>query len=270
MPASIVSMDQFQEGLKVMLPLMLTGKKQPLPAAEVHRTEDDATSVPARDPHASGFAASAPVGAQRRKEKQIGLVFYQQHAVGRQVPDSAANSSFFSRARDRASVRSGAASTHNPVGSAHGVACGPRIVSRGTFPRDCAAAARSSLRHSNRVRRESVSTGCGAILSILLSTQKGVPSDLHRATIGDRKIHGIVRSSGRHWAGSHAKCVRSPSPTVRDRIPEWRASADTSEHPANSSIAFPVDNAREKINPMPPWKHPRLPAERTIPPRNRV
>src|SRR5437899_161175 len=102
--------------MKIMLPLMLTNKKQPLPGTQVHRAEDDTTRVPARDNDTGGLTASAPVGTQRRKQKQVGLVFHQQHTALRQLPDSAADSPFFSPVPDPVPARIGAVSTRNPVG----------------------------------------------------------------------------------------------------------------------------------------------------------
>ena len=111
--------DQFQESLKVTLPLMLSSKKQPLLGAQAHRTENDTTSVLARNEHTGRFDASTPVGVQRREEKQIGFVFHQQFTARRQVPNSAEDSSFCARARDAAPTRIGVASIRSPVGSAH-------------------------------------------------------------------------------------------------------------------------------------------------------
>lgn len=250
-----------------MLPLMMTGQKQPLPAAQVHRAEHDTTSVPARDPYPGWFSTPTPVGPQRRKEKQIGLVFHQQHAAWRQSPDSAANSPFFSRARDRALTRSGAASTHNPVGSAHGVSCDPRTGNRGTFPKDPAAAAPSSSRHGNRVPRETASTSYGAIANIPPSTSEVVLHGRHPATTRDRKTHGIVRSSDRYWGGSHARYAKSPSRIAPDRIPKPRAFVDTIERRANSSVAFPIDDAHETTIPMSSLKHPQRPGRARMRPR---
>jgi len=244
-----------------MLPLMPTSKKQTFPGAQVHCTEDDTMSVPARDENTGWFAASAPVGAQWGKKKQIGLVFHQQHAARRQMPDSAANSSFFSRALDPAPTHSGAASTRNQVGSTHGVLCGPKTVCRRTFPRDPAAAAPSSSRRNNRVLRESVSKSFVATPNIPQSTPEVAPNGLHQATTQDPTIPGIDRSSGRYWAGSHATSARSPSPIVPDHIPKWRASVDTTEHLANSSVAFPIDDARGMTNAMLSQKYPRLSTE---------
>lgn len=245
-----------------MLPLMLTSKKQPLPGPQVHRTEDDAMGVPARDEHSGWFAASTPVGAQRWKEKQIGLVFCQKHAAMWQVPDSAADSSFFSRAPDPVPTRIEAASTGNPVGSTHGVSCGPRTSCQCTIPTDLEAEARSSSPQSSRVPLESVSGKSVTIPSIPRSRQAVVLNALHHATTRDPKILYTVQSSGKYWDGSHARCARSPSLNVPDRIPERRASADTTEHPANSSVAFPTDDAAGMTNAISSWKHHRLRIER--------
>jgi hypothetical protein len=166
-------------------------------------------------------------------------------------------------------TRSGDASTRNLAGSAHGVWCGPRTAYRCTFPKDPAVAARSNSRHSNRVRRENASKGCGAIPNIPRSKQEVAPSDLHPVMTPDRKIPGTVESSGRYWADLHARCARFRSPIAPGRIPERRASVDIIEHLGMTSVAFPIDDAPGLTNLMSSWKHPRQPVE-CIRPGNRV
>jgi hypothetical protein len=167
------------------------------------------------------------------------------------MANSAADSPlFFSLALDPASACIGAASTRNPVGRAHGVSYDQRTISRRTFSRGLEAAARSSSLPSNRVPLESGTESFAAIPSIPQSKQEVVPNGLRQATTRDPKIPCTVQSSDRRWGGSHASCVRYPSPIVPDRIPKRRASVDTTEHPASSSVASPTDDAVGMTNAM--------------------
>ncbi len=260
MPTTVMSVYQSQKVLKVLLPLMLTSEKQSLSGSKVHRAEDDTTSVPARDEHTGWLAASAPVRAQRRKQQQIGLVFRQKHTSTWQVPDSAANSPFFSRAPDRVLRRIAVVSTRNLVVSTHGVSCRQKTSCPCTFPTGLEAGERTSSQQSNRVPQESVSGSLVTTVSIPRSKKTVVPNVLHHAKIQGPKIPCSVQSSGRCSADSHTTSVRSPSQTALDGIPKPRVFVDTDEHPANSSIAFPAADAVEMTNAVSSWKRPRLPA----------
>ena len=152
-----------------MLPLTLTSQKQSPPAAQVHRAEDDTTRVPARKEHPRWLAASAPIGAQRREPQQIGLVFHQQGATSRQLPDSAADTAFFSRVPDRAPAHTWAVSKRNPDGSIRGESCDRRISCPGTFAKGRAAAGRSSSPPCSRVLLASDSGSFATTPSILRS-----------------------------------------------------------------------------------------------------
>lgn len=233
-----------------MLPLMLASQEQPLAGSQIHCTEDYAAGVPARDEHACRFAASAPIGTQRREEQHIGLVFHQQHAVRRKTPDSAANSAFFSRAPDPEPIRSEAASTRNPNHAAHGVSSCPRTSGRCTFSRSRAATARSSSRRSSRIPLASAPASFATIPSIPRSTLQVVPSVTGHAMIPPPKIPDTAPSSDRYWVGSHARHARPPSPSLLDQLAKGRAFVDTAAHRATSSVAFPIDDARALTNAM--------------------
>jgi len=252
-----------------MLPLMVTSKKQSFSCSEVHRTEDDTTSVPTRDEHTRWLAASGPIRTQRRKEKQICLVFRQKHTARRQVPDSPANSLFFYRALDREPTRIVAVSRRNPVVSTHGVSCGQRTSGRCTFPTDLEVAERSSSRQSNQVPLVCVSGSLATIPRIPRSKKEVVPNGHRHAMTQDPKILGTVQSNGRYSGDLHATCAKSPSRIGRDHIPRSPASYDTTEHPVNSSIAVPTDDAGELTNAVSSRERPRLPKV-MIYPRNRV
>jgi hypothetical protein len=121
LPTTVMLMNQLQKSLEIFLPLMLASKQQTPAGTQVHRAKHDSTGIPAREQNAARFSPSAPVGPQRGKQQQIGFVLGQQDAAGRQVPDFAANMTFFCRARDRASTHSAAVSTHTPTLVARGV-----------------------------------------------------------------------------------------------------------------------------------------------------
>lgn len=226
-----------------MLPLMLTSEKQPLSSTQVYCAEDDTTRVATRNEHAGRPAASAPVGPQGRKQQQIGLVFHQQDAASRQPPDSAADTAFFSHAPDLAPVHTAAASRRNRGGSMRGESCRRKVSYRCTLATRPAAIARSSSSQSIRVPQASVSESSATTPSNHRSTQEAVLRVPGQVAIRHPKHHGSVRSSGKCSAGSCATCGKSLSPNVRDRIPKRQASADTTEHPVNSSVAFPTGNA---------------------------
>ena len=154
MPTTIMFVYQSQKVLKLLLSLMLTNEKQSLSGSKIHGTEDDSTSVPARDEYARRLAASPPVRAQRRKQEQIGLVFRQQHAATWQLPYFAANLPFFSRAPDQVLTRIAVVSTHSPIVLMHGVTCDQRIACPCIFPAGLEGEARSNSRQSNRVLQD--------------------------------------------------------------------------------------------------------------------
>jgi hypothetical protein len=248
-----------------MLPLTLTSQKQPLSGVQIHRAEDDSTRIPARNQHARRLAASAPVGTQRRKQQHIGLVFRQQGGATRQVPDSAANSAFFSRAPDRGSGHSEAVSRRIPDASIRDGSCDQKISCPGSSATGRAGAAPSNSPQSNQVPPASGSESSAATRRIPRSRQEAGPNVLHHVATLPLTIRGSVPSSDRHSGDSPATRGKSPLPSGRVPTPRPPASADTNAHPECSSIAAQVDDADGKPNEEPSWKSPCRRPERTTP-----
>jgi hypothetical protein len=167
--------------------------------------------------------------------------------------------SFFSPAPDRAPEHTGAASRRSPVDLMRGESWRRRISCPCTFPKGREVAARSSSPQSIRVPRGSASKSCATIRSTLPSTTEGGLSVLRRST-PHLPILGSVQSTGKCSADSHASCERSPSPTDRDHTPKPRASADTIEHHAHASTAFPTADAGRTTNSDPSYKRSQFSA----------
>jgi hypothetical protein len=96
MPTPIMMLDQPQEGLEVLSPLMLSDQEQPSACAEIHHPEDHAAGIPAAQEDLLGLSPQRPTGSQGRKQQQIGFILSQQNASGAQAPDLTADSAFFS------------------------------------------------------------------------------------------------------------------------------------------------------------------------------
>ena len=209
-PAAVMLMNQLQEVLKILLPLIPTNKKQPLSSSKIHRPKDDTTSVPAGDIDAGWFAASAPIRSQRRKQKQVGLVLDQNDTVRRQLPNCLANSPFFSRAPGRATTCIAAASRRNRVASRRGGWCGGKTTCPCKSSSDLAAIEPSSSQQSNRVPRESGARTPATIRCIPRSKYKDVLNGPRRANTLRPVKHGTFQSNGKHSVDLHARYERSP------------------------------------------------------------
>lgn len=94
-PTPVMPMKVDQERLEVPGSLPFPGQKQASPGPEVQASEDNAAGVPAREWYLFWSPAQRPSGPKGRKEQQVGLVFGQQDAAGRQMPDTAADPPFF-------------------------------------------------------------------------------------------------------------------------------------------------------------------------------
>src|SRR5438128_12536712 len=112
-----------QKRLEVVLPLTVPQQKDACSRAEIHCSENDSASIPAREQNTAWLSSSAPVGAQRREQQQIGLVFRQQDGSRRQTTDFPANATFFSRAPGRAARRTALVSTRNRAAAARVGSC---------------------------------------------------------------------------------------------------------------------------------------------------
>jgi hypothetical protein len=95
MPTPVMVMDQSQERLKVLGPLMLSGQEQPRARAEIHCPEDHSAGISAAQEDFLGRSPQRPAGPQGRKQQQIGLILSQQNASGTQAPDLTADAVFF-------------------------------------------------------------------------------------------------------------------------------------------------------------------------------
>ena len=240
-PTTIMLVDQVQKRLKVLLLLMLTSQKQPCSGAEIHGPEDHSASIPAREQNAVRFSPSAPVGTQRRKQQQIGLVLDQQDTPRRQMADFPANSTFFSRAPGPEPRHTALASIRTPAVAARAVRCDRKTCGRWTSPTGPAAREPSSSQHSNPVRWENDRGRLATIRSILRSSDEDGLGDHRRAETRDPMIRDKHESIGERCADSRAAFERFLRWIALDRTPEPPASAGTVERRGSSSIAARAD-----------------------------
>jgi hypothetical protein len=249
MPSTVMLVDELQERLKILLLLMLTNQKQPLPGAKIHGPKDNSPSIPPRQQNAVRLSSPTPVGTQWRKQQQIGLVLGQKNAARRQTADFSADLTFFSRALDREPRRSAPASIHIQVVAVRAGRCSWKIAGRSPSSADPAATGPSSSQRSTPVRRENDGGRLATIESILQSSEEGGLDDRRPPRTRDQTICYKHESIDEHFADSHATFWRFPQWIALDRTPKLPTFADT-DVPLKLT---PVPHGQNKLgHPKPP------------------
>ena len=109
-PSAVAPMEELKKGLKVLGALMRLSQKQRVAGPQVQAAKDGVPSVSTADGNGRRVASQRPTRPQRRQERSLGFILYQEHGSRRQGPNLATQLAFFSLAAGLPSARNGSVS----------------------------------------------------------------------------------------------------------------------------------------------------------------
>src|SRR4051794_9681864 len=243
LPPPIMRMDRMQEQTEVFGPLSSPDPKQPVTSPRVKGAKDHPPRVGTAERHGSVLSPLGPTGPQGRKQEQISFVFKQYDAARPQLGEPPPDAAFFSRARDRAPIHSGAASIHIPVATIAASGWSRTAAGHRCPPSARVTEARSSWRLGSPSDREAALNSPLAQLAAAQSRSRGVRPPCDRVAPPDRSFAGSAPTNCRASAGSRLSSGQygqrvSPAPS-----PAGLGCADISVLRERCGVACPSDGA---------------------------